>query len=67
MNKKCYNCKFSGDQFKISGMTHCHCHNPVDYPEKDMKEGKISTWDTLREFWHTCERWELKGRDKRKS
>lgn len=58
-NKKCYNCKYAGRQFKIVGKTHLHCEHPK-YTEEDMKSGKITPWDTLMEFWNTCEDHELK-------
>lgn len=57
--KKCYNCKHAGRQFKIVGKTHLHCGHPK-YSEEDMKSGKITPWDTLMEFWSTCEDHELK-------
>lgn len=52
--KKCYNCKHAGRQFKILGKTHLHCEHPK-YPEADKESGKISPYDTLMEFWNTCE------------
>lgn len=58
-NKKCYNCKHRGNQFKIMDKTHLHCEHPR-YTQKDFESGKISAWDTLREFWQTCNDHELK-------
>ena len=52
---KCYNCKFGGNQFKIAGTTHLHCHNNEKYPIEKMESGKISPWDTLRELHWGCE------------
>jgi len=58
--KICNNCKFAGDKFRIEGLTHVHCENKKEYPDKDLKSGKISPWETLREFWNTCNKHELK-------
>jgi len=57
--KKCYNCKHSSKGFKIAGKTHLHCLHPK-YKDEDFKSGKLSPWDTLMEFWHTCEDFEPK-------
>lgn len=57
--KKCYNCDHSGNQFKIGNKTHLHCQHPR-YTEEDFLNGKFSAWDTLREFWQTCEDFEPK-------
>lgn len=56
---QCYNCKFSGDAFKVAGITHHHCHGP-EYEAKDNAGEYISPWDTLREWWDTCEDHQLK-------
>jgi hypothetical protein len=58
-NKKCYNCKHGGGQFKIARKTHLHCEHPK-YTQEDFENGKISPWDTLFEFWHTCNDYEPK-------
>lgn len=58
--RKCYNCQFAGKQFKIVGKTHLHCYNKEIFPEKDFENGKLSAWDTLREWWWGCEKHEFK-------
>lgn len=50
--KRCYNCKHGGDKFKIDKLTHLHCQHPKhDIPD-------ISPWDTLCEWWSSCDDWE---------
>src|SRR5690606_801300 len=49
----------AGQQFKIAGKTHLHCEHPK-YPEADKESGKISPYDTLMEFWNTCNDFESK-------
>lgn len=61
-HKKCYNCKHASKAFKVVGKTHHHCFHPK-YKEEDMKSGKISPWDTLMEFWQTCDDYEFKQRE----
>lgn len=56
---RCYNCKFAGDQFRIAGMTNLHCERP-GYREELEKAGELSPWETLREFWQTCENHQIK-------
>jgi len=56
---KCYNCKYSGYQFKIGKLTHLHCCHPK-YKEEDFLSGKLSAWDTLRVFSDTCENHQYK-------
>ncbi len=51
---KCHNCKYRGEYFKIVGQNHHHCQHPKFDPE-DIKEGRISPWDTLQEWWDTCD------------
>jgi hypothetical protein len=53
MNTKCYNCKHGGKTFKLSKVTHLHCCHPRHV--KEAKAGTLSAWDTLMEFWQTCE------------
>ena len=55
---RCHNCKYAGQQFKVGNMTHLHCLNPELYPPAECESGKISPWDTLREFWQTCDKHE---------
>lgn len=56
---KCYNCIHRGSQFKIAGKTHMHCEHPKH--EESLKNYELSPWDTLREFWETCEDHEFKA------
>jgi len=55
MKKKgrCYNCKHSGEQFKINKLTYLHCEHPK-YTKEDYENGKLSLYDTLRVFSSTC-------------
>ena len=64
--KKCFNCKHAGPSFKIAGKTHMHCEHPK-YTEEDFVNGKISPWDTLMEFWQTCEDFEPKTLTKKRN
>lgn len=58
--RKCYNCKFGGDQFKINKLTHLHCENPEEYPEEIIESPDFSAWETLRVFSDTCDKHEFK-------
>ena len=60
---KCYNCKHSSKQFKLGKLTHLHCFNNELYPEKEIEEGNISAWDTLRVFSDSCDKHEFKQRE----
>lgn len=55
---KCYNCKFSSQQFKVGKKTHLHCMLP-EY-EEGLENGTLSAWDTLQEWWDICEKHEFK-------
>ena len=59
--QKCYNCKHAGEQFKVGNRTCLHCEHPKW--EKKYKEnpGEFSAWDTLREWWDTCDDFEPKS------
>ena len=57
--KKCYNCQHSGNPFKIGKLTHMHCCHSK-YKEEDFMSGKLSPWDTLMEFWESCDDHTLK-------
>lgn len=50
--KKCGNCKFAGNQFKLGKVTHLHCM----HPETEIS-GKKDSWDTLREWYNHCKSW----------
>lgn len=45
---KCYNCNFASKGFKIGKRTHYHCNEP-----KRVEES-ISAWDTLENFYGSC-------------
>lgn len=56
--RKCFNCKFKGPSFRLGKITHMHCENP-EYNKELKIGGELSPWETLREFWQTCERHEF--------
>src|SRR6478752_3503048 len=55
--KRCYNCKHAGSSFKVCGTTNMHCEHPDD---KISGAEHQNPWDTLRNFYDTCESWEAK-------
>jgi len=57
-DRKCYNCKHASPGFKISGQTHHQCNHPKH--EEGFKSGDLSPWDTLQEFYNTCESHEFR-------
>ncbi len=57
--KECYNCRHSGDPFKIAGNTHMYCLHPKQ-KEEAKNNPNFNLWDTLQEFWMTCDDHELK-------
>lgn len=56
---KCHNCKHAGEKFKLgpNSMTHIHCNH-----KKRLDERRCA-WDTLMEFWQTCELHEFNDYD----
>ena len=56
---KCYNCKHASSAFKISGKTHHQCNHPKH--EEGFKSGELSPWDTLQEFYNTCDTHEFRS------
>ncbi len=58
---KCYHCKFAGDRFSVAGKTHVHCENRELYPEEKCMAGEVDPWETLREWWDTCDKFEPKS------
>ena len=50
---KCYNCKHASRAFKIASKTHHHCKHPKH--KEGLESGKLSTWDTLEDFYNTCD------------
>jgi hypothetical protein len=50
--KKCYNCKFASEPFKVAGKTYIHCQH--EKYRAGMESGELSGWDTLMEFWEKC-------------
>jgi hypothetical protein len=55
---KCYNCKFASSAFKIAGKTHHQCCHLKH--KEGIENGTLSPWDTLQEFYNTCEDHEFK-------
>lgn len=55
---KCYNCKHSSVGFKIAGKTHHQCNHSKH--EEGFKSGELSAWDTLQEWYNSCESHEFK-------
>lgn len=49
---KCYNCKHASSAFKIAGKTHHQCNHPKH--KEGFKNGTLSSWDTLQEFYNSC-------------
>ena len=56
--KNCYNCKHSGEPFKIGKGTHTHLH--CEHPDEEVSGDKTSGWDTLVEWYHSCKHFEQK-------
>lgn len=54
--KKCYNCKYASQGFKIGGKTHHQCNHPKH--KEGIENGTLSPFDTLQEFYNTCESYE---------
>lgn len=57
---RCYNCKYAGEPFKLSKVTHQHCEHPK-YTKEMFESGYLSEWDTLNKFSDTCKDHEYKG------
>lgn len=57
--RRCYNCKYGGDQFKIDKLTHLHCYGP-EYEKADKNGEYLSPWETLRVFSNFCKDHEFK-------
>ena len=55
---RCHNCKFAGENFKINKLTHMHCEHPKH--RETFDKGELSPWDTLREWYNTCQSHEPK-------
>lgn len=58
--RKCYNCKFAGKQFKVSGVTHLHCEDENQYPKEKWVSGELTAWDSLQKFSDSCKNHEFK-------
>jgi hypothetical protein len=56
--RKCYNCKHASASFKIADKTHYQCCHPKHAP--GFESGELSPFDTLQEWYNTCEDHELK-------
>jgi len=58
--QKCYNCRWAGQQFKVFKTTHLHCKHPR-FDNEIKNSPTFSAWDTLREFWNTCDDYDPKN------
>ncbi len=50
---RCHNCKHASSAFKIAGKTHHQC-NHIKH-KYGLLSGEISAWDTLQEWYNTCD------------
>jgi hypothetical protein len=57
-SRKCFNCKLASNAFKIAGKTHHQCCHPKH--EAGFENGELSAWDTLQEWYNSCESHELR-------
>ena len=55
---KCHNCKHASKAFKIADNTHHQC-NHIKHKE-GLESGEITAWDTLQNWYSTCESHEFK-------
>jgi hypothetical protein len=53
--KRCGTCAHGGEHFKLPSGTHLHCGHPEI---ADTPYARESAWETLREWYSTCHRWE---------
>ena len=55
LRRICNNCAHAGKSFRLEkgGMTHMHCEHP---------KASTDPWDTLQEFWHSCQNHEIKDK-----
>lgn len=51
--KRCHNCKYAGQTFQLSNLTHLHCGHPKNVNPQ-------SQYDTLQVFWDSCSDWKTK-------
>lgn len=58
--RRCYNCAYAGQQFKVGKLTHLHCESPK-MKEYFEKEENPSVWESLRVFSNTCREHSFKG------
>lgn len=54
--KKCYNCIYAGQSFKLGTVTHHHCQREGVIENKE----DVSPWDTLRRVFDTCQQHQFK-------
>lgn len=52
-NAKCYNCKHASKGFKIAGTTYHQCNHKKH--NNGFESGKLTAWDTLKEFYQSCD------------
>ena len=60
-NRKCYNCKYRTEAFKIGKLTYYHCMSPT-YTKQYNEGVYISPWETLRVFSDSCDEHDFKTR-----
>ena len=59
IRKRCHNCVFYGDKFKLGSVTYAHCER-VQYTEKQYNSGEVSPYDTVKRFSESCKKHLLK-------
>jgi hypothetical protein len=64
MKNICANCKYAGKQFKAYKITHLHCENPERFTQEQKDNDVITAWDTLEEWYSTCDKFTLKQLNK---
>ncbi len=55
---KCHNCKHASPAFKVGKKTYHQC-NHIKH-KSGMLSGEISAWDTLQEWYNTCDTHEFR-------
>jgi len=59
--KRCHNCKFAGNRFKIGKLTHHICEDEKQYNQKKYDNNEFHPFDALRIFSDTCDKHEFKA------
>lgn len=55
---RCHNCVFASAYFRIGSNTHHQCLHPKH--EQGLISGELTPWDTLQNWYSTCETHEIK-------